>query len=259
MYASVEDVRALLPGPITIGNQNIGTPNPIPGLNAPPHGANPPGNANPPAPGLHNKNSESHKSIIHPEEVIRYIRFADNEINSRLRFHYVCPLRRVKIFETEILENVTKGNSAHVKIHDTGVFSMNQMVRIQDKRRMETSEVENVRDLTTLILRRVKYDYLMYDSYISILAFPDPIPLISARLAASYIFDRLFSADQSPNESQYGAEERKLAINAIDSIITGTITLFGQDYVGNRFVRGTLHDAYTNPVIKDFQFGREKQ
>lgn len=241
MYATIEDVRSLLPGPITIGNQNIGTPHPIPGRPTPPSGTS---NGN---------------SIISPEEVFGYIRFADNEINSRLRFHYVCPLRRVKLFETEIQNNLISGSSVEIKINDTGVLSNKQIVRIQDKYQMETTEIENIIDLTTLSVKNLNNNYDASSAKISILAFPDPIPLISARLATSYIFDRLFSADQSPNQSEYGKEERKLAINAIDGIITGTITLFGQDFVGNRFVRGTLHDAYTNPVAKDYQFGREQQ
>ena len=232
MYATIEDVKALLPGPVTIGDTNIGTP--IPG-----------------------RPTASNRSKVTPEEAIRYIRFAEDEVDSRLRPYYVCPLRRVKTFETEILEDVQVGTSIQVKVNDTGVFSQGQMVRLQGRQMMEADEIESIRNLKTLIIKRVKYSYEMYESKISILEFPDPIPLITARLSVSYIYDQLFAADQSPNVSEYGKEQRRLATNSLDSILSGTVLLFGQDHTGKRFVRGSLFDAFQNPT-PDFQFGREE-
>ncbi len=232
MYATIEDVKALLPGPITIGDTNIGTPTP-------------------------GRPTASNRSKVTPEEAIRYIRFAEDEIDSRLRPYYVCPLRRVKTFETEILEDVLGGTSVEVKVHDSGIFSSGQMVRLQGKQSMETDEIESIKNLNTLIIKRVKGSYAMYESVISILEFPDPIPLIAARLSVSYIYDQLFAAEQAPNVSEYGKEQRRLAMNSIDSILSGSVLLFGQDHTGRRFVRGSLFDAFQNPT-PDFQFGREK-
>jgi hypothetical protein len=107
------------------------------------------------------------------------------------------------------------------------------------------------------VIGSVKNSYETYESKISILEFPDPVPLITTRLAISYAFDQLFSADQSPNVSEYGKEQRKLAINSLDSVLSGAVLLFGQDHTGKRFVRGSLFDAYQNPT-PEFQFGREK-
>jgi len=232
MYATIEDVKALLPGPITIGDTNIGTPTP-------------------------GRPTSSNRSKVTPEEAIRYIRFAEDEIDSRLRPYYVCPLRRVKTFETEILEDVLTGTSVEVKVHDTGVFSSGQMVRLQGRQSMETDEIQSIKNLNTLIIKRVKNSYVMYESKISVLEFPDPIPLIAARLSVSYIYDQLFAAEQAPNTSEYGKEQRRLAMNSIDSILSGSVLLFGQDHTGKRFVRGSVFDAFQNPT-PDFQFGREK-
>jgi len=57
MYATIEDVKALLPGPITIGDTNIGTPTP-------------------------GRPTSSNRSKVTLEEAIRYIRFAEDEIDS---------------------------------------------------------------------------------------------------------------------------------------------------------------------------------
>ena len=232
MYCTVEDMTRLLPEPITIGDTNIGTPSP-------------------------GRPTESNRSKLTSEEAIRYIRFAEEEVDSRLRPYYVCPLRRVKTFETEIMGHVSPGTKVEVRVNDTGVFSQGQMVRLQGPSQMETDEIHSIKNQTTLIISSAKYVYETYESKISILEFPDPVPLIAARLACSYAFDQLFSADQAPNISEYGKEQRKLAINSLDSIMSGAVLLFGQDHTGRRFVRGSLFDAFQNPT-PEFQFGRER-
>jgi len=233
MYCEVADMVSLLPSPITIGDTNIGTPSP--------------GRPNP-----------TNKSKLTPELAISYIGFASQEIDSRLRPYYVCPLRRVKTYETEIIETVNTGSSVDVRVYDTGAFSQGQLIRLQSRSEMETDTIVSIKNLTTLVIDRVKNVYPMDESKISILEFPDPIPLITARLAISYCFDQLFSAEQAPNMSEYGKEQRRLASNSLDSILSGAVLLFGQDHTGKRFVRGSLFDAYQNPT-PEFQFGREKQ
>jgi len=230
MYCTINDLSTLLPEPITIGDENIGTPSP---------------------------GRPSNRSKLTAEEVIQYIRFAEQEIDARLRPYYVCPLRRVKTFETEILENVSVGSSIGIRVHDTGVFFQGQMIRLQSKTQMETDEIASIKNMTTLVIQSVKNVYPAYDSKVSILEFPDPIPLITARLAISYAFDQLFAAEQSPNISEFGKAQRMLALNGIDSILSGAVLLFGQDHTGKRFVRGSLFDAYQNPT-PEFQFGRER-
>jgi len=238
MYCTVDDMRILLPENVTIGDQNIGTPTPVPGRPT--------------------SSTHTNRDKLTPDQAIKYIRLAEEELDSRLRPYYVCPLRRVKTFETEILGNVSPGNNVEVRVHDTGVFAKGQMIRLQGPCEMETDQIAGIKNLTTLVINRVKYSYETYESKISILEFPDPIPLITARLAVSYAFDPLYSADQAPNISEYGKEQRRLAINSLDSILSGAVFLFGQDHLGKRFVRGSLFDAYQNPT-PDFQFGREKQ
>lgn len=233
MYCTVQDMVAILPDPITVGDTNIGSPSP-------------------------GRPEPISRSKLTTDEANRYIRFAEEEVDSRLRPYYVCPLRRVKTFETDILENVINGSSVEIKVHDSGVFSEGQLIRLQSKKKNEMTEILSVKSMNTLIVENVKNTYLMGDSKVSIVEFPDPIPLITARLAASYCFDQLFNAEQAPNISDYGKEQRKLAINSLDSILTGTVLLFGQDHTGRRFVRGSLYDAYNSPT-SDFQFGREKQ
>ena len=75
MYANVKDVENILPPTITIGITNLGTPSP---------------------------GSTSNRDKLTPDEIIYYIRYAQQEIDARLRSMYFCPLRRIKSYEEEI-------------------------------------------------------------------------------------------------------------------------------------------------------------
>jgi hypothetical protein len=231
MYCSIEDVRRLLPPTITIGNQNLGTPSPGSPI--------------------------TKRDQLTPAEVIQFIRFAQQEIDSRLRPFYSCPLRRIKLLETGISENVSSGTSVSVKVWDALIFAVGDEVRLQNRDEMELSTITSISNETTLVLNSVVNNYMVEGSKISIVKFPDPIPFTTARLAVSYAFDQLFNAQQSPDVSEYGKEQRRLATNSLDNILSGSIMLTGQELTGRRFLRGTLLDAWDSPV-KEFQFGREK-
>lgn len=232
MYCTVNDMRRLLPSNITIGDQNLGTPSP--------------------------GRQEVKRDKMTPTEAIQYIRFAQQEIDSRLRPFYVVPLRRVKTYDTEILSNVAPGNNVKIRVHDSGAFAKEDAIRIQNSSMYETAEVKDVVDTTSITVVSVANSYVAEEATISVLEYPDPIPLVTARWAIAYAWNQLFSADQAPNISEFGKENNRLAINSLDSILSGTILLFGQDHTGKRFVRGSVFDAFANPTI-DFQFGREKQ
>jgi len=230
MYCSITDVKNLLPPSVTIGQTNIGTPSP--------------------------GKPTSNRDALTPEITIQYIRFATQEVDSRLRPFYVCPLRRVKTFETELLNNISSGQGINIKVHDSGQFAIGDTIRVQEED-FEATNVIAIPDMFTITVDNLVNNYSS-SSLISVIKYPDPIPLLTARLTVSYAFDKLFASEQSPDISQYGIAQRKLASNDMDSLLSGTILLTGQDHTGRRFVRGSLFDAYKSPT-EDFQFGREKE
>ncbi len=234
-YCSVEDLRRILPENVKIGDSNIGTP--VPGRSG---------------------NQGSKRSNISPEEAERYILYANQHIDARLRPFYECPLRRIKSFEDEILSNISTGTSVTVSVHDSGAFTRGEMVRLQNKSQMETSAIDSVPTLTTVILTSVQNSYTTADgSKISVLEYPDPIPLVAARLACSFILDRLFVAEQAPDVSTYGKTQRNLANNGIDDILAGIVLLFGQEHTGRRFVRGSLIEPFKSPA--EISKGQDKE
>lgn len=72
--------------------------------------------------------------------------------------------------------------------------------------------------------------------------YPDPIPLVCARLAASHIYDEVIMSQQSPNISEWGKNNRALAFDTMRDIQSGLIKLRNQPITNFRFVRGSLYD-----------------
>jgi hypothetical protein len=230
MYCTIDDIRKLLPATVTIGDSNIGSPQP--------------------------GNVQIKRSQLTTDDAISFIRYASQEIDSRLRPFYSCPLRRTKSYETEILNDISAGTNVIVRVHDSGSFAKGDLVRIQEQFGYEKCVIKDVTDMTTIVLTSVSASY-GEGTLIGALEYPDPIPLMASRLALSYGFDKLFAAEQSPDVSAYGKAQRDMASNAMDSIITGAIMLFGQEWTGKRFCRQPLYDAFKSPV-EEYQFGREK-
>lgn len=232
MYCTVQDLTNLLPASITIGDQNLGTPSP--------------------------GQPTTKRSSLTNDRAIFCIKKAQEEIDARLRSYYLTPLRRIKIIETPILNSVSSGTNVNVEIYDTGAWTKGDQVEIRNSDIIDVANIKDVPNMITITLDTLPHAYSQADgTLISLLEFPDPIPLITARLAVAIAFDTLFVADQEHNVSSYGNTQRQLAFNDLDGILDGTIKLYGQEHTGRRFIRGSLFDAYKN-ATKDFQFGREK-
>jgi len=235
MYSNYHEVQAILPENVTIGSTNLGTPTPG------------------------RSGSGSSRSNITIPECNRYLSFADSQIDAKLRPFYVMPLRRIKLHEVTVVQDITHGDNIVVSVEDSGVFTQWDLVRIQNNYQMEYSNVTDTPSITTIKLDHVinNYSASADATLISIVKFPDPIPLISARLAASFLMDRLYVATNSPDISTYGAKMRTISNNALDDIIKGVILLTGQDMTGKRFVRGSLLDAFSTGV--EITKGEEKE
>jgi hypothetical protein len=220
-YCTIQFMKALLPKTITIGDTNITTPV----LNAP-----------------------VSSNSIDTRTAQFYINFATQEIDSRLSTVYVVPLKRIKTAEVLLTTDCQKG-SVTVKVADNGPFVAGVLVRIGDLLRSEVNEVkllpDNEYDTNTVTLMNgVSRNFtLAAQSILSVVAYPDPVPLVCARLAVATVIDRLFVAEQDPDVSNYGKSLRTLASNDLDEVMAGGMRLNGQDFVGRRFVRTSLRDT----------------
>ena len=83
--------------------------------------------------------------------------------------------------------------------------------------------------------------------------FPHPITLINARLTAANIYDRIIMAQQEPNISEWGSNQRSLAFDDLRQIQVGAVDLKGQRKTGMHFVRQELLDPARAPVKPEIQ------
>jgi hypothetical protein len=222
MYATVDDMRKFLPVNITIGNNNIGVPSPS-------------------RPG-------STKDIMTTEQAEKYIQYSTQEIDGKLRPYYICPIRRIKSYETELTEDLPAGNNVSAYVWDSGAFGIGNTVRLQDQSNMEYATVVSIDDVTKLTLSRVVYGYSKTDGLISIVEYPDPLQVICARLSVGIAFEQLFASEQSGNESEYGKTQKAQANELLESVLTGEILLQGQDFSGRRFIRVPVADTFKSPA-----------
>lgn len=226
MYCSVDDIRMLLLDKIKIGDQNIGTP--VPGRES------------------------GNRSSFNENDTKKFIEYSQEYIDAVLRPMYVTPLRRIKTFETVLIENALSGSLVTVSVRDARLFSIGETVRFQNPGDMETAIITSVSDKTTFVVDSLSGNYYTENGdKVGILEFPDPIKITTARLTVSYMFDKLFNAEQEPDISNYGKSQRNMARDALDGILSGEIRLFGQEMTGRRFIRGSLLDGYTTP---NFEF-----
>jgi hypothetical protein len=236
-YCTIDDVKRLLPKALTVGDSNLTGQEVI--------------------------QRQGRANDVTIETVRRYIGFAAQYIDSRLRPVYTVPLRRIKTIEQDIPQDIKAGSQV-IKVSDGAVFSQGGLVRISDNNGSELYSVKTLYDEPQLINsieleRKVDRPYYMSASpRISIVEFPDPVPLMCARYAVSMIIDKVFVADQSPNETSFGKLQRTLAANDIDDLMTGQIKLQGQEHSGYRFVRTSMKDSWKSPVA-DMQLGRGKE
>jgi hypothetical protein len=220
-YCTVNYMRALLPKSITIGDTNVTTPV-----------LNKPGASN----------------TIDTRTAQLFINFASQEIDSRLSTVYVVPLKRIKTYE-DLIPSDVKAGSTTIPVNDNGPFRAGELIRIGDLHNSELNEVNLIPDdLSTIssisVINAVKRNYTTgNESIVSVVSYPDPIPLVCARIAVAAVIDKMFVAEQNPDVSNYGKSQRTLASTVLDELMAGSVRLNGQDFVGRRFVRMQLRDT----------------
>lgn len=237
-YATLDDMRALLPENITIGNLTGVT------VAAP-------------------------RDTIPVPVALRYLTYASQVVDSRLSTLYRVPLNRVVEARCPIISNMLPGSS-DVMVKDIAPFRIGASVRLKDTNGSEVGQISdipekfnegsgllpNLRHLTLATPTLNAYDPGS-DGIIEMLVYPDPVTPMTARLGVSLMFDKIFISAGSPDVSNYGKALRNMAREDLDAILTGQTRLKGQEFIGRRFVRQTLFDGFKIPGDNQAGQGRE--
>jgi len=174
----------------------------------------------------------------------QYIKNADTVIDGYLSSIYDIPLHRIVNDEQSLTDNTLTGSNI-LKLTNTARIMIGDKILLMDTVGSVYVDILLVYDRTTVQLSEaVTRDFTIANgAKVQMLRFPDPIPLISARLAAGNLYDKYFAAQQSPNMSDYGDTLRKISYTHLNSLLNGREVLIGQTRTGKRFYNPELLDT----------------
>lgn len=178
--------------------------------------------------------------------VDQYIAWADSEINANISTLYTTPLIELSDFETTLLSNVDDYNS-YIVTSDAAPFYIGDTIVISDginEEKHTISEIIDPIDMNVFSTSEAIGFSFLAGSRVLRVAYPSPIQLTSARLAAANIYDKYFMSQAAPGQSEYGIELRKAANQTMIDILSGGIILHGQHRIGRAFFNPTLLRQY---------------
>ena len=180
-------------------------------------------------------------------QIYQYIRWADMNIDAALSDIYMIPLKRVNLGTFSLAMDVTAGDT-YILVQDNTRFIEDDVILIRNTITSQEVTVLGMPDQYRIDLTGpVTNSYLSVDATVEKIGYPDPIPKVSARLAAAHIFDKHFAAQVEGNQSDFGKLLMTWAYNDLNQVLAGTILLKVPDatmYTGRRFYNAALDDAY---------------
>lgn len=187
------------------------------------------------------------KNLITNVIMNQHINIADTFINSTLSVLYKTPLKEIADIECKIAVDIDAYNSeVYLVSPQANVFVPGDVIVIIDGFFEEKHTVLSISGDNTLMFSSNISGYYSADTARLLrVRFPDPIPNISARLAAASIYDRHFSSQSTSQNSEFGKLLRNQAKIDINNILNGRAVLHGQHRIGDRFVNSNLKDRYS--------------
>jgi hypothetical protein len=190
---------------------------------------------------------------VNDSQIYQYIRWADENIDAAISSIYTTPLKRVNRGSYPIGMDVTAGDTM-VLLSDATRFTVGDTVLLRNETTGEYQELVISATPITIYVGMIELDfttpiilsYPMLTSKIERIRYPEPIPKMSARLAAAYLYDKHFAAQVQGNQSDYGKYLRELVYQDLNGILAGTVKLMIPDaglYVGRRYYNPALDDV----------------
>jgi hypothetical protein len=183
-------------------------------------------------------------NVIPPDQVEYYIRLADAHINAALSQQYVTPLFELSDIEMGLLDDISEYNDVIVLTNAAALSAGDRLLFFnginQEHHRIKTVSFDG----TVTLKQPIDGTFAASSTRVLRVKFADPIPYLSARLAAAAVYDKYFSAQADPDKSQYGELVRKEAVSELNNIREGRTILHGVDRIGWRFANPNLIDRY---------------
>jgi hypothetical protein len=186
-------------------------------------------------------------------EFLQYIRWADQEIDAALSGVYKVPLKRVNVGTFSLAVDVTAGDGLTpanaIVLKDATRFLPDDVIYLRDSISLEELVIASVLDEYRITVTTPAINsYLAVNSRVERIRYPDPIPLVSAKMAAAHLYDKYFAAQVDGNKSEYGVRLRQDAVDDLNNVLSGTVRLLIADanvYTGRRYYNAALDDAHS--------------
>jgi len=183
------------------------------------------------------------RDTVRPDVFVQYIRWADEQIDAALSVVYQVPLKRIVKGEYELLVDIVSGDTT-IRIEDSTRFHPGDVINLNDRIIHEKQIIASIPDETTIVVMNPFINpFTTVDGIVQRVGYSDPIPFISARMAAANLYDKYFSSQSSTSTSDYGKELRVGAEHDFNSVLNGRSKLMGQRIIGRRFYNPALLDA----------------
>jgi hypothetical protein len=187
------------------------------------------------------------RDTVRPDTFIQYIRWADEQIDAALSVVYQVPLKRIVKGEYDLLADINSGDDT-IRIEDSTRFHVGDIINLNDRVVHEKQIIAQIPDETTIVVvSPFTQSFTTVDGVVQRIGYPDPMPLVSARMAASSLYDKYFSSQSSTSTSDYGKELRIAAENNFNNVLNGRSKLMGQRIIGRRFYNPALQDSNNVP------------
>lgn len=183
-----------------------------------------------------------------------YIRFADSQIDGILTQMYYVPLRVCANGQWELEVDINEYNQ-NVIVTDAMNLVEGDVIRIidDDTGTQERHQVATIVDEYTFTTVDAILTFFTATGEVRVVReqFPPPINQISARYAASFLYDKYFSAQNDPNVSEYGNKMRQVAMGQLNDILNGKTILKCQTRRGDLFGNPWADSAYAHRTPVD--------
>jgi len=191
------------------------------------------------------------KNQVSDEIALDYIRSAGQEIDAALSGLYRVPFGEIVHLERRLFSDITEYNS-YIVLEKTSPLAKGDTVEIvtRDGVTSERHEIDEV--IGNSVFSTV--DPILYPfpegSRVLRISYPIPIAWIAVRLACGNLFDKYFSAQVSPDISNYGKSLREQARSKINDILNGR-TILDAKRTGRRLTDPNIDDQYGLPMGND--------
>jgi hypothetical protein len=182
---------------------------------------------------------------VQNSDINYYIALADSHINSSLSQQYQTPLIEICDLETTLSSDIDSySDSTNVSLTLASPLVPGDILVFTDGTNTESSEVEEVTGNVVTLSSALYNTFSTSETRVLRVRFPDPIPFISARLTAATLYEKYFSAQSSPNNSDYFKSLRAMSLQELNNIREGRTILHGAVRIGTRFYNPNLDSRY---------------